>query len=107
MHKPNSYTAAHTLAHCSYGFWNCLVVCGMPIEMYGESYVVHARPSGYHYHAAYIYGGYRTSRISGWCLNHIHSMKHAEVINTSLSNSSAEIDYIVNRIDTPYSACLY
>ena len=49
-------------------------------------------PSGYHYCA--VYGGYRTSRIGEWRLNHLHSMNHAKVINASLSDSSAEIDYM-------------
>ena len=34
------------------------------------------------------YGGYGTSQIGEWCLNHIHSMNNVEVINTSLLVSS-------------------
>ena len=53
--------------------------------------LVRTLPSGYHYRAAY--GGYGTSRIGEWRLNHIHSMNHAEVMNASLSDFSAEMDY--------------
>ena len=42
-------------------------------------------------HAAYDANG--TSQVGEWRLNHVHSINHAEVINASLSNSSAEIDY--------------
>ena len=53
--------------------------------------LVHALPSGHHLRAAYsLYG---TSQIGEWHLNHIHSLNHAEVINASLLDSSAEIDY--------------
>ena len=53
--------------------------------------LVRTLPSGYHYRA--VYGGYGTSRIGEWHLNHSHSMNHAEVINVSHSDFSAEIDY--------------
>ena len=53
--------------------------------------LVRALPSGHHLRAAYsLYG---TSPMGEWRLNHIHSVNHAEVINVSLPDSSAEIDY--------------
>ena len=79
------------------------------MEIYGEK-LVRALPSGYHYHATY--GGYGTSRIGEWCLNHIHSMNHAEVINASLLNSSAGINYgnmvhVRNTLDMHISIHIY
>ena len=43
MQKPSSNTAAHTPAHytCTFAFRNRLVVGGMPIDMYGDSWFVH------------------------------------------------------------------
>ena len=41
MQKQNSNTAARAPAHCTFAFWNRLVVGGMSIEMYGESWFVH------------------------------------------------------------------
>ena len=40
----------------------------------------------------YIFG-FGTARLGEWRLNHIHSVNGAEVINASVSDSSAEIDY--------------
>ena len=37
--------------------------------------------------------GFGTARLGEWRLNHIHSINGAEVINASVSDSSAEIDY--------------
>ena len=42
----------------------------------------------------YIFG-FGTARLGEWRLNHIHSINGAEVINASVSDSSAEIDYSV------------
>ena len=78
MRKPNSNTAVRAPAHCTFAFWNRLVVGGVPIEF------VHFQvdQSVLYYHD---YGGYGTSRIGEW---RIHSMNNAEVINASLSVSS-------------------
>ena len=91
MRKPNSNTAVRAPAHCTFTFWNCLVIGDTPIEMYGESWFVHFQISC----ISCIYGGYAISCIGEWRLNHIHSMNSAEDINVSLSVSSTEIDYIV------------
>ena len=40
--------------------------------------------------------GFGTARLGEWRLNHIHSINGAEVINASVSDSSAEIDYSTN-----------
>ena len=40
----------------------------------------------------YIFG-FGTARLGEWRLNDIHSINGAEVINASVSDSSAEIDY--------------
>ena len=40
----------------------------------------------------YIFG-FGTARLGEWRLNHIHSVNGVEVINASVSDSSAEIDY--------------
>ena len=62
----------------------------MPIEMYGESRFVDFQVDiSIMPHMA----GYGAARLGEWRLNHIHSMNSAEVINTSLSDFSAEIDY--------------
>ena len=71
-------------AHCTFAFWNRLVVGGMPIEMYGESWFVH-------FQVDIIIVLYMVKTVHA--MNHIHSMNHAEVVNTSLSVSSTEIHY--------------
>ena len=40
----------------------------------------------------YIFG-FGTARLGEWRLNHIHSVNGSEVINASVSDSSAEIDF--------------
>ena len=40
----------------------------------------------------YMVGCRRAQGIQ-WCLNYIHSMKYAEVINASIAANSAGIDY--------------
>ena len=40
----------------------------------------------------YMVGCERAQEIQ-WCLNYIHSMKYAEVINASIAANSAGIDY--------------
>ena len=37
--------------------------------------------------------GFGTTRLGEWRLNHIHSINGTEVINTSCSDTSAEIGY--------------
>ena len=70
----------------------------MPIKMYGESRFVHFQVDII---IVLYYGGYGTSRIGEWLLNHIHSMNNAEVINANLSVSSTEIDYSPYYINDP------
>ena len=62
----------------------------MPIEMYGESRFMHFWVDILT--VLYIFGC-GTARLGEWRLNHIHSINGAEVINASVSDSSAEIDY--------------
>ena len=68
------------------------IPCGFryAIEMYGESRYVHFQVDTIV--MPHIFG-FGTARISEWRLNHIHSTYDAEVINASVSDSSAEIDY--------------
>ena len=58
----------------------------MPIEMYGERWFMHFQVDII---IMLYHGGYRTSRIGEWHLNHIHN---TEVI-IIISVSSTEIDY--------------
>ena len=92
MRKPNSNTAVRTPAHCTF-----LEPLGGRRYAYRNVWrkLVRAVPSGYHYRAVHVYGGFGTSHIGEWRLNHIHSVNNAEVtcINASLSVSSTEIDY--------------
>ena len=70
-----------------------LAVCGMPIEMYGESRwrgLQARRPI-----VQYMVGFGRAQGIR-WRLHYIHSMKYAEVINASIAANSAGIDYSVS-----------
>ena len=62
----------------------------MPIEMYGESRFMHFWVDILI--VLYIFG-FGTARLGEWRLNHIHSINSAEIINASVSDSSAEIDY--------------
>ena len=62
----------------------------MPIEMYGESRFMHFWVDILT--VLYIFG-FGTARLGEWRLNHIHSINSAEVINASVLDSSAEIDY--------------
>ena len=62
----------------------------MPIEMYGESRFMHFWVDILI--MLYIFG-FGTTQLGEWHLNHIHSINGAEIINTSFSDSSAEIDY--------------
>ena len=41
MRKPSSNTTTRAPTHCTFAFWYRLVVRGMPIEMYGDSWFVH------------------------------------------------------------------
>ena len=43
MQKPSSSTTAHAPVHCTFAFRYHLVVGGMPIEMYGDSWFVHSQ----------------------------------------------------------------
>ena len=63
----------------------------MSIEMYGESRFMHFWVDILL--VLYIFG-FGTAQLGEWRLNHNHSINHAEVINVSCSDSSAEIDYI-------------
>ena len=72
----------------------------MPIEMYGESRFIHFWVDILI--VLYIFG-FGTARLGEWRLNHIHSINGAEVINASVSDSSAEIDYsVVLTLIEPY-----
>ena len=44
----------------------------------------------------YMVGCGRAQGIQ-WCLNYIHSMKYAEVINVSIATNSAGIDYSLTK----------
>ena len=52
----------------------------------------------------YIFG-FGTARLGEWRLNHIHSINGAEVINASVSDSSAEIDYSASDVESDNITC--
>ena len=62
----------------------------MPIDMYGERRQrdLQARRPNVQYMA-----GLERAQGIGWCLNYIHSMKYAEVINVSIAANSVGIHY--------------
>ena len=62
----------------------------MPVEMYGESgqRCFRARRPAMQHIAVF-----ESTQGIRWRLNHIHSMKYAEVISASIAANSAGIDY--------------
>ena len=74
MRSQITTAALTTHSHSETAWWSVACLYRKPVR---------ALLSGYYYRA--VYGGYGTSRIGEWPLNHIHSINKAEV---SLSVSS-------------------